>query len=382
MKFDFLIFGGTGQQGRICARDLLESGYSVLLAGRDTRKIKNILRNKKSEFMRIDLKNDAEIVKAIKESGAEVIINCAELIFNVPIMESCLKTKKSITDLGGLQEITEKQFKLHEKFQKAGIINITGCGSTPGIVNVMVKHAAEKMDSVEKINLGFAWDSNIKKFVVPYSIQSIFDEFTKAPIIFRDGKFVKEKGHFYDETMNFREIGKQKVHRIVHSEVYTFSKYFKDKGIKEIHYTAGFPEHSLKVIETLIELGFNSREPVLIGEHQITPLKFTKEFLKKIEIPKNYRETENIWAYVVGKKHGMHKKILVECIVKTLKGWEEGGSNVDTGRTISIISQMVKNGLIKISGVFAPEAVIPCDQFFHELKKRKMFVYENGKRIN
>ena len=70
MKYDFIIFGGTGQQGRICARDLIESGYSVLLAGRDTSKIKNLLKNKKTGFIRVDLKNLEEIVKAIKNSGS------------------------------------------------------------------------------------------------------------------------------------------------------------------------------------------------------------------------------------------------------------------------------------------------------------------------
>src|SRR3989344_4272258 len=136
-KYNFIIFGGTGQQGTICARDLLESGYSVLLVGRDKSKIKNLLRNKKEGFMRVDLRNHNEIEKAIKLSNACLVVNCAELLFNIPIMKSCLKTKKSLTDLGGLQKVTIEQFKLHNSFKKTGIINITGCGSTPGIANVM-----------------------------------------------------------------------------------------------------------------------------------------------------------------------------------------------------------------------------------------------------
>ena len=37
--------------------------------------------------------------------------------------------------------------------------------------------------------------------------------------------------------------------------------------------------------------------------------------------------------------------------------------------------------MIKDAGVFAPEAVIPEEPFFKELAKRRMFVYENGKKI-
>ena len=382
MKYDFIIFGGTGQQGGICARDLIESGYSVLLVGRDKTRIKNLLKNKKTGFIEVDLRNEKEIAKAIKSSNADVVVNCAELIFNVAIMKACLKTKKSLTDLGGLQKITLEQFKLHDSFKKTGIINITGCGSTPGIVNVMTAHVLEKLDSVKTIYLGFVWDSNIKKFVVPYSIQSIFDEFTENPITYHDGKFVKEKRMTCKGTKNFKEVGKQTVYCIVHSEVYSFSKYFKNKGLKNIHYMAGFPEHSMKVIQTLIDLGFNSEEPIKINETEIKSINFTTEVLKKIKWPKNYREVENLWVEICGKKNNKDIKIEMNCIVKSLPGWEDAGSNVDTGRTISVISQMLKDNLIKEKGVYAPEAVVPCKPFFKELAKRKMYIYENGRKIN
>ncbi len=382
MKYDFIIFGGTGQQGGICARDLLELGYRVLLVGRDSSRIKYLLRNKKTGFMSVDLRNESEIAKAIKKSGADVVINCAELTFNVAIMKACLKTRKPVTDLGGLQKITVQQFKLHNAFKKEGIVNVTGCGSTPGIVNVMAKYAVEKIDSVDTIRLGFAWDSNIKKFIVPYSMRSIFHEFTEDPVTYHYGRFIREGRMKCVGTMNFREVGKQTVYCIVHSEVYSFSKYFRHKGLKNIHYMAGFPEHSFNVILTLINLDFNSEKPVKINGKEIIPVDFTNEVLKQLETPRGYKEVENLWVNIYGKKNGKKTEIEMNCIVKTIKGWEDAGSNVDTGRTISIISQMIKKGMIKQTGVFAPEAVVPVEEFFKELAKRKMYVYENGRRIN
>ncbi len=382
MKYDFIIFGGTGQQGSICARDLLESGYSVMLVGRDKSRIRNLLKNKKTGFLRVDLRNESEIKKAIKKSHADIVVNCAELVFNVPIMKACIKTKKSVTDLGGLQKVTVEQFKLHNPFRKAGIINVTGCGSTPGIVNVMAKYAVEKFDSVDTIMLGFAWNSNIKKFVVPYSMQSIFEELTEDPVTYHNGNFVRERRMTCKGTLNFREVGKQTVYCIVHSEVYSFSKYFKEKGLKKIHYMAGFPEHSIRVIETLINLGFNSEKKIRVNGAEIILLDFTNKVLKRIQVPKGYKEAENLWVSLYGIKNREKAKTEMNCIVKTVKGWEDAGSNVDTGRTISIISQMLKKGMIKEKGVFAPEAVIPYEPFFKELTKRKMYVYDNGRKIN
>ena len=380
--YDFIVFGGTGQQGKICSRDLLELGYSVLLVGRRKNNVKDLLRYKKAGFKRVDLRNQEEIVQAIKFSGADTVINCAELVFNVAVMKACLKTKKSVTDLGGLQKVTAEQFKLNKAFKKAGIINITGCGSTPGIVNVMTAYALEKFDSVDTIQLGFAWDSNIKKFVVPYSMRSIFHELTEDPVTFHYGKFIREKRMTCKGVMNFKDVGRQTVYCIVHSEVYSFSKYFKNKKLKNIHYMAGFPDHSIKVIQSLIDLNFHSEEKTQVNGKEIVPVKFTDNVLEKLPVPKNYKEVENLWVNIYGKKQGKKAKTEVNCIVKTVKGWEDAGSNIDTGRTISIISQMLKKGIIKQSGVFAPEAVVPCRLFFEELAKRKMFIYENNRKVN
>ncbi len=383
MGFDFIVFGATGMQGRIASRDLLENSYSVLLCGRDKSQIESLLKkHKKASFQYVDLKNTDQISKAIEKSGADVAVNCAELTFNIPIMRACINTKRSVTDLGGLQHVTSKQFELFNEFKKAGVINVTGCGSTPGISNIMAAYGIRDLDSVNSIDLGFAWDSNIKKFVVPYSIQSIFDEFTEAPTVLINGKLKQSDRMVCQGTFDFKEIGKQTTYCIVHSEVYTFNKYFKDKGLKDVHYLAGFPDHSMNVLRVLMGLGFNSKEFVEINGVKISKLDFTTQVLKKVKIPRGYKEVENIWVKIVGKKGNKVVKRNFNCIVKTLKGWEEAGSNIDTGRTISIISQMLKKSLIKEKGVFAPEAVVPQEIFFKELAKRKMIVYENGRKIN
>ena len=294
-------------------------------------------------------------------------------------MGACLETGLSCTDLGGLQNVTIEQFKLDSDFKKAGLLALTGCGSTPGIANVMASHAVGRLDTVDTIMLGFAWDSNIKEFVVPYSIQSIFDEFTEAPIVLHNGKFVKSDRMQCRGTFKFKTVGKQTVYCIVHSEVYTFARYFKRKGLKNVNYMAGFPEHSLNVIQTLMNLGFDSETPIRIVDASVKPLDFTLSVLKRLSIPKGYNEYEDIWVRCSGMKVGRKKEVTMECVVNTVRGWEDAGSNIDTGRTIAVMSEMLLNGNIEGTGVHAPEGVVPHNHFFKELEKRGMKIYENGK---
>ncbi len=216
---------------------------------------------------------------------------------------------------------------------------------------------------------------------MPYSIESIVHELTTDPIVLDNGKFKKTKACYFEGALKFKGIEKQNTYCIVHSEVFTFKKYFGKKGLKFVHYKAGFPEHSFRVLEVIIKLGFGSKEPINIKGVDLRPIDFTREILKKINRPKDYKETEDIWIKVYGKYKGKPKKIEMDCVVKTLNGWENYGSNVNTGMSISIMAQMLNRNLIKKIGITAPEESVPPKPFFRELKKRGMHIYIGKKHF-
>jgi len=132
----------------------------------------------------------------------------------------------------------------------------------------------------------------------------------------------------------------------------------------------------------LIDAGMGGKEKIDYNGIKIRPVDFLTQVMKKIKMPKSYEEKENLWVKIFGKRKGEKKEILMECLVPTLKGWEDAGCNIDTGMPASILGQMIKKEIIKEKGSFAPEAVVPPEPFFAELRKRKMEIYENGKIIN
>jgi saccharopine dehydrogenase-like NADP-dependent oxidoreductase len=71
----------------------------------------------------------------------------------------------------------------------------------------------------------------------------------------------------------------------------------------------------------------------------------------------------------------------MECLARTVPGWEDAGCNVDTGIPASIIAKMIKEGLIKEKGSFVPETVVPEEAFFEELRKWGMIIYMDGKEL-
>ena len=379
MKFDFIVIGATGMQGRIVVRDLLENDYSVLLCGRDKRRIEHLLSiYKKTAFEYLDLNDKKRIYKIIKKSGSNVVINCAEGDWNLNVLETCINSNAHLIDLGSDIEMTKEQLSKNTMLKEKNLTHITGCGSVPGIGNVMLRYAAEKFDNISDVEVGFAWDSNIKRFVVPFSIQSIIEEFTSPAPIVSKRKVIKIKPLDSLVMCYHKAIGKENQFNVGHHpETYTMYNYCKNKGIKNVKFYAGFPEHSFNTINTLIEAGLGNKDEMEYKGIKIKPIEYLTEILKDLRIPEGYKEIENLWLTIKNKK----KKINMECIVQSLKGWEDAGSNIDTGMPASIIAQMIKKGIIKTSGSYAPEDIVPVEPFFKELKRRYMFVYENGKLI-
>ncbi|MDP4012828.1 MAG: saccharopine dehydrogenase C-terminal domain-containing protein [Candidatus Nanoarchaeia archaeon] len=380
MKYDFVIIGATGLQGRIVSRYLLEKGYKILLCGRKRNKVKKLLKHDhRTAFKYLELNDHKKIWKVLKEAKAPVVINCAEGDFNLIVQKLCLKVKAHYIDLGSSPEMTAEQFNLDRAFKRKNLCAITGCGSVPGIGNVMLRYACQKLDKVTEVNAGFAWSANKEVFVVPFSIMSIIEEFTDTPTVVKNGRLKKVPQRSDSQFVKFKGIGKQRVFLVRHSEAYTFYKYLKPKGIKSVKFYAGFPEFSYRAIMNFINTGLGSKTTNGNGAR---PIDLLVDALKSRHVPKGYHEKENLWVTIKGKKNNRNKIIKMNCLVHTIKGWEEHGCNIDTGLPCAIIAVMLKEGIITSIGARSPEFFVPVEPFFKALAKNKMNVYDNNKKIN
>lgn len=385
MPYDFLVLGASGMQGRIVSRDLLESGHSVYLADLHPDKAQELSHrfSHNSDVSEVDLQEYPQILATLYAADTPVVINCAEGNWNLSVYRACLEYGAHCIDLGSDIPVTQAQLKLHKKFENADLTAITGCGSTPGINNVMLYYAVtNSLDTVDTIEAGFAWDSNIKKFVVPFSIESIIEEFTDPAPVIQNGQWEKRTPADHKEERNFQLVGRQTHFPVRHPETYTFFRYYQHRGVQNVVFYAGFPDHSRTVIEHYIETGLGEKTPCEILGTMIRPIDFLSRVLHDLAHPEGYTETENLWVLVKGMKGNKPKQVLMECLVPTLPGWEDAGCNIDTGFPASIIAQMLRTGDITARGSFAPGPVVPYDKLFPELAKRQMTIHLNGKPLH
>ena len=385
-----VVLGGTGLTGRCAVRDLAGSpGVSeVVMAGRNLSKAQKIaeeINSKKVSITQFDATRHDTIVKAIGDS--EVAINAVQFYYNIDIMKASLEAGAHYLDLGGLFHTTLKQLELNEKFKKAGLTAILGIGECPGITNVMARHAADRLDSIDSILVRDTWMDFTEEgppFIVTWSLSTLFDEMTMPAVIFENGRYKEVPPLSGKETMTFPEpFGIQDQYYTIHSEAATFPKSFKEKKIRNVNWKEGGP--GFLDLKLFVDAGLASEETLNVKDTKISPRQFLLSLLDARNLlglpndvtPDDWEVTRII---VIGKKNGKETSYIMDSIFRSNKKWRATAGEVAVGVPASIAAQMLANGEINAKGAVPPEVCIGPELFMTELAKRNIEIHETMKR--
>jgi len=381
----FVVLGGYGIIGRVVVDDLVRftKNAEIIIAGRNLEKAESfakLYKLKRVKALKIDIEKKSSLIKILK--NADVCINCLHYYFNLQIMRACFAAKVNYIDLGGMFHTTKKQLKLNSKFKKIKRLALLGCGSAPGITNILTAYGADFLKRINSVEILFADKDETKydqKFVLPYSFKTLVDEYTLKPVILKKGKLKTVpplsglKEYIFDGG-----FGKQKGFLTLHSEIATLPSFLKNKKIKNMEFRVTFKEDFNKVIETLIKTGFTSKKKILVNKNEMVILDITNALMDKFVVkPKTKVKDSEILRVIFNKG-----RIIIDAVTNSTFNIPAGTYN--TGVPCSILAQMIANryNLREESGVYAPEKVINPKIFFMELKKRGILVFINKRVIN
>jgi lysine 6-dehydrogenase len=383
MDKTIVVLGGYGEMGKVIVTDLAETFKGqIVIAGRSKDKAIKLAKSfKKQNIIGVQASsnNEQQMKKVLK--GANVLINATNYYSNMEVMKHALSNNVNYVDLGGLYHVTKVQLKMHSKFKKKKLIAVLGCGSTPGITNVLAEFGSMKFDRVRSIDIAFAdkdYTQYSQPFIVPYSMQTVFDEFTQKPAVLEKGrtKFVKPLSG--EKRVEFpKPVGTIVCRYSLHSEVATLPSTYRDKGIRECSFRGGWDEDFVAKTKFMIDAGFANNKSVMIGNKKIIPREVAVSLLNRFMPPSKIRinDMEFLKVEIKGRKNGNPKKIAVYCKAFTNKKHNIPAGSWDTGVPPSIIAQEIVNGKIKEKGVMPTERCIAPSSFFKALKKRKMKIF-------
>jgi len=372
---EILVLGGYGAMAQSTVPDLLSSPgvERVGIAGRSVAKAKAFAaaqRDDRALGVPVDARDSAVLARELKRW--DCVINSTWYDLNVPIMEAAIEAGIHYCDLGGLYHQTLRQLKLDARAKDADVTCILGIGSTPGTMNVMGIYGATQLDRVHKVMLrssgAVVAGGEPGKFVPPYAIRTIFDEFSMDAPILRKGKIQFVPALSGLERSEFMEpVGVVEGYYTIHSELATMPTTI-GKGVQDMDFIVAFPPSFRETIATLVRLGLARRDEVTVEGTKVRPYDVTSTAIDDLPKPREPELDVDIQRCVlIGEKDGNPATLRYEAVTWPHKKWNVGGGVVDTGVPPSVAAQWLSKGRVKQVGVIPPEIAFDPVPYFKEL---------------
>jgi len=252
-------------------------------------------------------------------------------------------------------------------------------------MNVMGKYGASKLDWVHKVLLrssgAVVSGGEPGKFVPPYAIRTIFDEFSMDAPILRNGKIRFVPALSGLERSEFpAPVGVVEGYYTIHSELATMPKTI-GKGVQEMDFIVAFPPEFRQTVETLVRMGLASRDEIVVEGSKARPYDVTSTAIDGLPKPRDPELDIDIQRCVlIGEREGHPVTLRYEAVTGPHKAWNVGGGTVDTGVPPSIAAQWMATGRIKERGVLPPETAFEPIPYFKELaaRGRGIHVFESA----
>jgi len=362
------ILGAGGAMAQVVLRDLLESVPEVAITAADVRPF--TVSDPRVQPASLDVRDEEATARLLE--GHDAVANCVNYYFNETIMRAALRAHVPYADLGGLYHGTLRQFALHEAFERAGVTALLGMGSTPGITNVMAGSLVRGLDAVEAIHVrvGCLDRSARGPLPIPYALDTVLDEFSLEPMVFRDGKAAPVPPMSGREEIEFPPpVGRMEALWTLHSEVAMFPRSFPE--LREASFKVAFDPEFTSKVRFLVELGFASREKIDACSPREILLALAARQEAAVGEPD---DADALRVEVRGLERGKPVERRAEMVVLPHPAWRVAAGALDTGVPLSIACQMLAGGVVRTPGVLCPERAVPADAFFEMLERRGMRV--------
>jgi saccharopine dehydrogenase (NAD+, L-lysine-forming) len=287
-------------------------------------------------------------------------------------MRAALLARCHYLDLGGLFHTTRKQLRLDGEFRRAGLLAVLGIGSAPGIANVLARAGADPLQRVTAIKV-YNGGADFTKYAAPvafgFSPETVLDEFTLRPMVFEAGRFKAKTPGSGAEDFAF-DLGLQRVHLSLHSEVATLPQSYRSKGVRHCFFKIAYDPALIQRLQLLIRLGLADRRP---GPRGVAPRDVLLDCFRRLPPPPDFVDDRDSLAVVV---EGRDAKGPVTVRHDMTAGPQRrpplSAVARDTGFPPSIVAQMILARRIPERGVLPPERCVPVKPFLAALAERGM----------
>jgi saccharopine dehydrogenase-like NADP-dependent oxidoreductase len=236
---------------------------------------------------RVDASSRDDVVRLIRETRADAVLNAVDPVFNVPIFDGCFDARVTYLDLAmTLSEphperpyeetgvkLGDYQFARAEAWEKAGLLALVGIGIEPGAADVFARYASDELFS-EIDEVGIRDGANLVvegyDFAPTFSIWTTIEECLNPPVIWERGRGWFTTAPFSEpEVFDFPEgIGPVECVNVEHEEVLLVPRWI---DCRRVTFKYGLGDEFIEVLKTLHKLGLDGKEPIPVKGIEVAP---------------------------------------------------------------------------------------------------------------
>jgi len=376
---------GAGGVGTVVVNKVAQNPdvfTEIMLASRTKSKCDVIAADVKKRFgvevktAQVDADNVPELVTLLNAYKPELLINVALPYQDLTIMDACLEAGVNYLDTANYEPKDEAHFEYSwqwaykERFEKAGLTAILGCGFDPGVTSIYTAYAAKHhFDEIHYLDIV---DCNAgdhgKAFATNFNPEINIREVSQRGKYWENGQWIETEPHEIHMPLNYPEVGPKESYVIYHEELESLVKNYPT--IKRARFWMTFGQEYLTHLRVIQNIGMARIDEVEYNGQKIVPIQFLKAVLPNPgDLGENYTGQTSIGCRIKGLKDGKEVTYYVYNNCSHEAAYKETGAqgvSYTTGVPAMIGAMMFFKGEWRKAGVYNVEEFNP-DPFMEQL---------------
>ncbi|MCH3994020.1 MAG: saccharopine dehydrogenase family protein [Prevotella sp.] len=376
---------GAGGVATVCAFKINKNPEvftDLMIASRHKEKCDKLVKaigNPNIKTAQVDA-DDVEALKKLFDSyRPDLVINLVLPYEDLTIMDACLACGCSYLDTANYEPKDKAHFEYSwqwaykDRFEKAGLTAILGCGFDPGVSGVYTAYAAKHIfDEIQYLDIVDCNAGNHHKaFATNFNPEINIREITQKGLYYENGKWIETKPLEIHKPLTYPNIGARESYLMHHEELESLVKNYPT--IKRARFWMTFGQEYLTHLRVIQDIGMASIKPINYNGQMIVPLQFLKAVLPDPQkLGSNYTGETSIGCRIRGLKNHQEHTCYIYNNCKHQEAYKETGMqgvSYTTGVPAMIGAMMYLKGLWKKPGVWNVEDFDP-DPFMEQLNKQ------------
>lgn len=378
---------GAGKIGKAVVYDLCRNSREAQLIVVDSQaaRLEEVARefpDERISVIKADLSDLEEISYIL--SSADIVISCAAAGLNYRLAKAAIEAGASYCDLGGNDEVMQKQFLLDAMAQEKNVALIAGCGLAPGLVSLLAARVLEELDTVDELHIRVGAlplePRPPLNYALSFSIDGLLYEYAEDATIIVDGKTSRVPSLSELEELEFPPPFAKLEAFYTGGGLSTLAESYSGKVKNLSLKTIRFPGHCQQM-KLLKDLGFMDEQPLWRQLPLLTPRSVLAQILDR-KLPNGEPDAVLVRVTACGKKNEEERELIYELVDYMDEEKNLSAMMRCSAYPISIIAQMLGSGQIRQRGSLYLERHVLPSLFFAELERRGISIKRQEKLLS